>query len=136
MPMKAAAAAPLTSSSSSSSSIGGVGVGGGTISTLFNHRHFLSLNTRPSSSSLVYANNKPSYHHNLRLNFVSRAADSTQPSSSAAISSDKTIVTDDEFTLAKVSTSFIYLFIYISSYLYHYFVFASIISQLNHFCPH
>ncbi|KAM7529751.1 hypothetical protein LguiB_033161 [Lonicera macranthoides] len=102
MPMKA----PLTSSSSSCSSIGG---GGGTISTLFNHRHFLSLNTRPSSSSsssssLVYYAHKPNYHHNLRFSFVSRAADSTQPSSAPApISSDKTIVTDDEFTLAKVS---------------------------------
>ncbi|KAJ9147374.1 hypothetical protein P3X46_029547 [Hevea brasiliensis] len=40
---------------------------------------------------------------NLKVVFVTRAADSTQPSTTASPSSAKTIVTDDEFSLAKVS---------------------------------
>ncbi|XP_070012638.1 uncharacterized protein [Nicotiana sylvestris] len=39
----------------------------------------------------------------LRLKVVTRAADSSQPSSSAITSSDKSIVPDEEFSLAKVS---------------------------------
>ncbi|KDP32933.1 hypothetical protein JCGZ_12964 [Jatropha curcas] len=40
---------------------------------------------------------------NLKVLFVARAADSTQPSTASSPSPDKTIVTDDEFSLAKVS---------------------------------
>lgn len=40
-------------------------------------------------------------HHHLKLQFITRAADSTQPSSSATL--DTAIIPDDEFSLAKVS---------------------------------
>ncbi|CAN7084672.1 unnamed protein product [Brassica oleracea var. botrytis] len=39
----------------------------------------------------------------LRLGFVARAADSTSSSPSVASSGDKTLIPDDEFTLAKIS---------------------------------
>lgn len=41
----------------------------------------------------------------LRLGFVARAADSTSSSPSVASSGDKTLIPDDEFTLAKVLLS-------------------------------
>ncbi|XP_059670569.1 uncharacterized protein LOC132316078 [Cornus florida] len=93
------------------------GGGGGTVLCshrigLFSRKYILSLN-RPSSTlprpnprtglsifinqELVFSQS----HHRLRLNFIARAADSTQPSSAAT--ADKPIVSDDEFSLAKVS---------------------------------
>ncbi|CAL5370802.1 unnamed protein product [Camellia sinensis] len=76
---------------------------------LFNGPHFLSLN-RPSSTSHPNSRIRQSfftcedhslikpYHHRLRHVFITRAADSTQPSSA-----DLSIVPDEEFSLAKVS---------------------------------
>ncbi|KAL7221530.1 hypothetical protein ACSBR1_023478 [Camellia fascicularis] len=76
---------------------------------LFNGPNFLSLN-RPSSTSHTNSRIRQSfftcedhslikpYHHRLRHVFVTRAADSTQPSSA-----DLSIVPDEEFSLAKVS---------------------------------
>ncbi|XAR71348.1 hypothetical protein NMG60_11028561 [Bertholletia excelsa] len=108
---------PIRSATATASSP--VGVGGGAV--LFSHRpglcngrHFLSLNRH----SLALKSNfrfrhsvvsdfegrflhQTSHHHRLRHLFVSRAADSTQPSSVAT--ADKSIVPDDEFSLAKVS---------------------------------
>ncbi|KAL5741566.1 hypothetical protein ACOSP7_028298 [Xanthoceras sorbifolium] len=76
------------------------------------HRCFLSLHPPPLSPS---ASPSPSPSPSpllppllaskrlrLKLSFVTRAADS-RPTSSAPASSDKTIVADDEFSLAKVS---------------------------------
>lgn len=62
---------------------------------LNHHRCFLS--THPPSPPPLLAGKR----HRIKLTFVSRAADSTQPSSAPA-SADKAIVTDDEFSLAKV----------------------------------
>ncbi|GMP30919.1 hypothetical protein CsSME_00005356 [Camellia sinensis var. sinensis] len=93
---------------------GGGGGGGATILCshrlgLFNGPHFLSLN-RPSSTSHPNSRIRQSfftcedhslikpYHHRLRHVFITRAADSTQPSSA-----DLSIVPDEEFSLAKVS---------------------------------
>ncbi|XP_052205786.1 LOW QUALITY PROTEIN: uncharacterized protein LOC127810377 [Diospyros lotus] len=75
-----------------------------------NHRYLLSLN-RPSSVPVPAASSslkmplspKPWYHRRLGHVFVSRAANSTQPSPAAAAAADKTTVPDDEFSLAKVS---------------------------------
>lgn len=76
---------------------------------LFNGPNFLSLN-RPSSTSHPNSRIRQSfftcedhslikpYHHRLRHVFITRAADSTQPSSA-----DLSIVPDEEFSLAKVS---------------------------------
>ncbi|KAJ0098790.1 hypothetical protein Patl1_21483 [Pistacia atlantica] len=60
------------------------------------HRCFLSIH--PSSPPPLLTDKR----HRIKLTFISRAADSTQPSSAPA-SADKAIVTDDEFSLAKVS---------------------------------
>ncbi|KAF5958441.1 hypothetical protein HYC85_005666 [Camellia sinensis] len=76
---------------------------------LFNGPNFLSLN-RPSATSHPNSRIRQSfftcedhslikpYHHRLRHVFITRAADSTQPSSA-----DLSIVPDEEFSLAKVS---------------------------------
>eukprot|EP00262_Sarcandra_glabra_P005309 TRINITY_DN1673_c0_g1_i1.p1 TRINITY_DN1673_c0_g1~~TRINITY_DN1673_c0_g1_i1.p1 ORF type:complete len:289 (-),score=50.55 TRINITY_DN1673_c0_g1_i1:175-1041(-) len=76
-------------------------------------RHVVSLNwpsSRPTTTtpsmpktSLSFLNHlSPQPHH--RLLFISQAVDSTQPSSSSSVVvADKTIVSDDEFSLAKVS---------------------------------
>ncbi|KAL5808122.1 hypothetical protein ACOSQ3_028813 [Xanthoceras sorbifolium] len=72
------------------------------------HRCFLSLHP-PSASPSASPSPSPllppllaSKRLRLKLSFVTRAADS-RPTSSAPASSDKTIVADDEFSLAKVS---------------------------------
>ncbi|CAN1126122.1 Thylakoid membrane protein slr0575 [Linum perenne] len=54
------------------------------------------VSSSPPSTKL----NLPRNIHNLRLHYVAKAADSTQPTTS---SSSKTLVPDNEFTLAKVS---------------------------------
>ncbi|KAK9272199.1 hypothetical protein L1049_002570 [Liquidambar formosana] len=98
MPIKAAVAA--------------LGGGGGTI--LCSHHQFglCRLSLHPSNSPLSpprpHSRSRPTifihqHPHHLRL-LISRAADSTQPSSAAAaVTADKPIVPDDEFSLAKVS---------------------------------
>ncbi|KAJ6402659.1 hypothetical protein OIU84_014711 [Salix udensis] len=45
----------------------------------------------------------PIQPHNVKLVFLTKAADSSQASSSSSTTPSKTIVTDDEFSLAKVS---------------------------------
>lgn len=94
-------------------------MGGGTIicSHHHHHRHFLSLKgvssniipTYSSSSSLLTAQSPIVYKPNLNLNFkfICRAADSTPQPSSAPININKSIVTDDEFSLAKVRFFFL-----------------------------
>lgn len=70
----------------------------------FNYNHFLSLNpprtlgTNKSAALLLFTSQeKPSHNHHLRLRpIVPKAADSTQPATA-----DKSLVTDDEFSLAK-----------------------------------
>ncbi|KAM7267653.1 hypothetical protein ACFE04_009819 [Oxalis oulophora] len=59
-----------------------------------NHRCFLSLPPPPTGLHLSLK------RHRLKLHFISKAAESTQPSTTTT---DKTLVPDDEFTLAKVS---------------------------------
>ncbi|KAI3976223.1 hypothetical protein MKX01_019169 [Papaver californicum] len=64
------------------------------------------IRIKPCCTTFIF---NPSFSVKLnhrRLVFVTRAADSTQPSSSASVSinnNDKTVVPDGEFTLAKVS---------------------------------
>lgn len=63
---------------------------------LSNH-HLCFLSVHPPSPPPLLASKR----HRLKLAFVAKAADSTQPSS-ATTSAEKTLVPDDELTLAKV----------------------------------
>ncbi|CAK9150712.1 unnamed protein product [Ilex paraguariensis] len=103
MPMKAAATAASS-------------IRGGTVLcshhfVLCNHRNFLSLNRVSSTAGpnsrthpSIFSNQEPFFaksNNSIRFKFISRAADSTQPSSAAT--ADKSVVSDEEFSLAKVS---------------------------------
>ena len=67
---------------------------------------FISSHPASSSSSPPKTNlNLGRSNYNIRLRFVAKAADSTQPTTSSS-SSSKTLVPDNEFTLAKVSSAF------------------------------
>lgn len=105
----------MRAAAGAASSMGGGG--GGTIicSHHHHHRHFLSLKgvssniipTYSSSSSLLTTQSPTVYKPNLNLKFICRAADSTPQPSSAPININKSIVTDDEFSLAKVRFLFV-----------------------------
>ncbi|KAK3035236.1 hypothetical protein RJ639_033870 [Escallonia herrerae] len=89
--------------------------GGNTATILCSRRLSLSLkrpsssssaSLRPSPSTTTFGSqgpllSKPNSH--LRLKFISRAADSTQPTPAATTADGKSIILDDEFSLAKVS---------------------------------
>ncbi|GAV75643.1 DUF2854 domain-containing protein [Cephalotus follicularis] len=84
------------------------------IATLFHshHHHPQVILLNHHSCSLSHSLRPPRHHHlitqslpkrhRLKLEFLTRAADSTQPSTASA-ATDKTLVTDDEVSLAKVS---------------------------------
>lgn len=86
--------------------------GGGGDTVLCSHNHHFALCNRLSFSPpvpnptpnltrsrppIIIAFFKPKTHR-----FVLKAAESTQPASSLSTSADKTIVSDEEFSLAKV----------------------------------
>lgn len=104
---------PIRAAAGAASSMGG---GGTIICSHQHHRHFLSLKgvssniipTYSSSSSLLTTQSPIVYKPN--LNLICRAADSTPQPSSAPININKSIVTDDEFSLAKVSFGVIGLY--------------------------
>ncbi|KAH9675843.1 Acclimation of photosynthesis to environment [Citrus sinensis] len=79
------------------------------------------LSVHPASPPPLLASKR----HRLKLAFVAKAADSTQPSS-ATTSADKTLVPDDEFTLAKVSFGVIGLGLGISLLSYGFGAYFSI----------
>lgn len=87
---------------------------------LSNHR-LCFLSVHPASPPPLLASKR----HRLKLAFVAKAADSTQPSS-ATTSADKTLVPDDEFTLAKVSFGVIGLGLGISLLSYGFGAYFSI----------
>lgn len=105
---------------------------GGTI--LFNPRHLLSLHhayqsplprpqARPKTS--IFSGENPLPRSLKPLLLLTRAAESTPPPSAASPSSllDKTIVSDEEFSLAKVlSFPFLLLFVFIYLILFHFVV--------------
>lgn len=64
------------------------------------HRWFLSINSPPRTCHLNLAQSNPK-RNRLSFVFITRAADSTQPSPSVSV--DKTVVPDDGFSIAKVS---------------------------------
>ena len=52
--------------------------------------------------------------HDVKLVFLTKAADSSQVSSSASTTASKTIVTDDEFSLAKVLLFLLFYFYFLA----------------------
>ncbi|CDP02795.1 unnamed protein product [Coffea canephora] len=61
-----------------------------------------TTHSRPDSSLYAIIQERTTHHHNLRFRPIFKAADSTQPTTSTT-SADKSLVPDDEFSLAKVS---------------------------------
>ena len=60
-----------------------------------------TTHSRPDSSLYAIIQERTTHHHNLRFRPIFKAADSTQPTTSTT-SADKSLVPDDEFSLAKV----------------------------------
>ncbi|XP_074383278.1 uncharacterized protein LOC141724884 isoform X2 [Apium graveolens] len=91
-------------------------VGGGATIICNHHHHRIVSLTRLShtSSSALFNAQLPllNHHHhkNKHGNFISRAADSTQPASPVVVNDKSPLVTDQEFSLAKVSFGVIGLY--------------------------